>query len=68
MPNNLTIAVPSRMEKSGYLSTPSISTFVSQGKKIEEWEQWAREEEKRRMRRKVEKEGQKIEGQAGWQW
>ncbi len=37
---------------------------------MEEWEQWAREEEERTMRREVEEEGRKIKGEggAGWQW
>ncbi len=41
----------------------------SQGKKMEEQESWAREEEERTMRCKVEKEGHKIRGDggAGWQ-
>ncbi len=35
---------------------------------MEEWEQWAREEEEWTMRRKVEEEGHKIKGGVGWQW
>jgi hypothetical protein len=38
------------------------------GKKMEEREQWAREEEEQTMRCKVEEEGRKIEGGVGWQW
>jgi hypothetical protein len=40
------------------------------GKKMEEGEQWAREEEERTMRCEVEEEGRKIKGEggAGWQW
>ncbi len=41
---------------------------VSHGKKMEEREQWVREEEERKMRCKVEEDGGKIEGEAGWQW
>jgi hypothetical protein len=42
----------------------------SHGKKMEEWEQWASEEEERTMRREVGEEELKIEGEGGvgWQW
>jgi hypothetical protein len=42
----------------------------SHGKKMEEQERWAREEEEQKMRGKVEEEGHKIEGEGGvgWQW
>ncbi len=42
----------------------------SHGKKMKEREQWVREEEERMMRRKVEEEGCKFEGEggAGGQW
>ncbi len=42
----------------------------SHGKKMEEQEGWAREEEERTMRHKVEEERRKIKGEggAGWGW
>jgi hypothetical protein len=68
MPNYLTVEVLYCLEKSGFLSASSVSTFVSHGKKMDEQECWAREKEEWTMRRKVEEEGCKIKGQAGWQW
>ncbi len=40
----------------------------SHGKKMKEREQWAREEEEWMMRREVEEEGHKIEGEGGAGW
>ncbi len=42
-----------------------VFVAISHGKKIEEREQWAREEEEQTMRCKVEEEGRKIEGEGG---
>jgi hypothetical protein len=64
MGNLVLSIVGSGSEGRGYI------VLSSHEKKMEEGEGWAREEEERTMRHKVEEEGHKIEGEGGvgWQW
>jgi hypothetical protein len=59
-----------QQQLSGWRWENGIIVASSDGKKMEEREQWAREEEKRTIRCEVEEEGCKIKGEggAGWQW